>query len=487
VEELDQLDAELKEKPESGASCVISLLGYALGPWLVSLIAIPLTGSLAESLAWISARSPLSDAWTPYFTFTAVFLAGLVLISTLRLAHAESSARYKDAVLWASCIDMLMVFVLVRAAGHPNAGWLSDNLNLFYSSSGVWGKLVTSPVILILHFILCGWVSWLAVRCFLAMVRTPDIYIGDPEKILAGRKEQPWHDRVREHICEAGVHSETGPDFLTYTPSMIVLAIVYRSNPFLLTALACLIIARAATKTVTEFISMWLDWRSDRLAKKLCMELVDPPYASSRLAAITKLAKMFVGNISGQAEISAMLDDSDPAVRQAAAEAMEKIEGAWRARAAWLTRIGKTLCEADKFTQAMGIYDKAIETYSDDGHAYYCRGQAHQKQSKHDEAIADYSEAIRLDPKNALYLNDRGRSHFANGDHQAAIDDYSASIALEPEGVKAADVHLLRSKAYAAIGDYDNAWSDIRTCRKLGGHVNAKFLTRLRKNSQQDE
>lgn len=470
-----------KPKKDSGSGCLVTVIVALVGPWLVSLAAIPLTGSLAEGIAWLSARCPWSAPWSPYFAFTAMFLIGAVLIAPLRLTHLEARRLLGLGYLLAPFVEMLLAFVIVRAASHGSAGWSVGDLRVFYPSSGVVGKLLVSLLILIVQFIACGVVMFLAARCFLKLV---GVYIEDPGKIPDGRTEEPWHDRLRNHNDFYFLIFPLGGDLLVYVPSLLVLSIVHRASGFMMTALVSLAVARVLSSGLFEIISACLDWRSDRLAERLCGELADPTHAGSRLAAVRQLAAMNEAIISGEAQITAVLEDSDPAVREEAARALDKIEETRPYIADRLVNGGDKHFEKGRYSQAVKIYTRAIEMDPASGEAYCKRGLAYSLKRKHDLAIADHTEAIRLYPKHAGFYNARGLSYFEKGDYDLAITDYSEAIRLDPEDVQ---VRINRCEAYAAKGDYDKAWEDMKICRMLDAEINPVFLVELRKASGREE
>jgi len=452
-----------------------------VGPWLVSLAAIPLIPSLAEGIAWFSARCPWSTAWSPYFVFTAMFLLGAVLIMPFRLTHLEARRLLGLRYFLAPCVEMLLAFVIVRAASHEAAGWSVGDLRVFYPSSGVVGKLLVSLLILIVQFIACGLVMFLAARCFLRLV---GVYIEDPGKVPDGRTEEPWHERLRNHNDLYFLIFPLGGDLIVYVPSLFVLSIVHRASPFMLTVLVCLAIARALSGGLFEFISAWLDRRSDRLTKKLCAELADPPHAGSRLAAVRQLAAMNEAVRSGEAQLIAILEDSDPAVRDAATEALGKVKEAKPFAADCLVNGGDRHLDKGRYSLAVETYTRAIEMDPTKAEAWYKRGLARAQKFKRDLAIADYTEAIRLNPKDVRFYIERGFTYFKTDDYDLAIADYSAAVKLDRENVQA---RINRCNAYAAKGDYDKAWEDMKICQTLDAEIDMELLAKLRKESRREE
>ena len=76
---------------------------------------------------------------------------------------------------------------------------------------------------------------------------------------------------------------------------------------------------------------------------------------------------------------------------------------------------------------------------------------------------------------------DRAFAHFEKGQYEAAIAAFKKAIAIKPDFAEAynnrAVVHYFRRQ-------YDKAWADVNTCRKLGGKVNRVLLAALRKASE---
>ncbi|MDP6045701.1 MAG: tetratricopeptide repeat protein [Phycisphaerae bacterium] len=474
-------DLPKAKEEDSGKGCLVMLLAAALGPWLLSLAATPLTGWVAEAIAWLNVRSPMSGQWSAYFALTALFLAGCLLLSPLRLTNLEGGRLLSEPYILAAGVDMLLVFVVANAAMHAAAGWSAEDISLFYSSSGVPGKLFTAPFVLVVQMVVCTGAAWVGWFCFLKL---SGISVPDQAPILKNSPQEPWRDHLIRHADEGRGCSPLVVDVMVYVPALVTLAIVHRSNPFVLTSLVCLMIARAVVNVPSEFVSAWLDWRSDRLARRLCAELVDPPRARSRLDAVKQLAEMRIGILSGQEQVASVLEDADPEVRQAAAAVMEKIKEAKLRQSKSIVKAAKELREKGSHEQAIKLCDRALELAPENALAYYSRARVHDKTSQYDIAIADYTEALRLNPDNANYYNGRGLSYFKSDQFNLAIADYNEAIRLNPKDPSA---YGRRSEALAATGDYEKAWADVKACRKCGGQPDSDHLARLRKDSKPDE
>ena len=92
------------------------------------------------------------------------------------------------------------------------------------------------------------------------------------------------------------------------------------------------------------------------------------------------------------------------------------------------------------------------------------------------------------DSANTLRVRCRKCSHvflYSDKDeYDRAIADYTKAIALNPDD---ADTYYNRAITYSIKRDYQKAWVDVRTCRRLGGQVNPKMIELLTKASGRSE
>jgi tetratricopeptide (TPR) repeat protein len=87
---------------------------------------------------------------------------------------------------------------------------------------------------------------------------------------------------------------------------------------------------------------------------------------------------------------------------------------------------------AQRYTEAIAAYTRAIEAAPHDARAYKHRGLAHAKLGHVQQAYKDLNKAIALDPQDAVAYNQRGIASFAAGNVQAALKDFSKTIELQP-------------------------------------------------------
>jgi len=90
------------------------------------------------------------------------------------------------------------------------------------------------------------------------------------------------------------------------------------------------------------------------------------------------------------------------------------------------------------------------------------RGVCSLFQDDHDSAIADYTEAIRLDPKNVIYVLWRGNCFLEMGHWPKAIDDFTVFLNSGEilNASKLAKAHRSRGDAHFGLEDWDAAIAD---------------------------
>ncbi len=179
----------------------------------------------------------------------------------------------------------------------------------------------------------------------------------------------------------------------------------------------------------------------------------------------------------------------------------------------WLTR-GKTFALAERFTEAVQAYSRAIEidpyglqAYGNRGLAYrelkmyreavfdfnivlrmkpemakgyYDRAETYRLAGKLEKAARDYEEAIRLSPDFALAHAQYGAMLMKNGEYEDAIEILDAAIALDDSD----ELSIYdRGLAKAMKGDFESAFADFDSLAdpKLDGSTWETLLTRLRR------
>jgi len=81
---------------------------------------------------------------------------------------------------------------------------------------------------------------------------------------------------------------------------------------------------------------------------------------------------------------------------------------------------------------ALSLADRAVERDPQDLQGFYFRGQLHEIQGRHRQAIADYDAVLKLNPGAVEIYNRRGSEHFKLGHIEASIADFDRAIELNP-------------------------------------------------------
>ena len=137
---------------------------------------------------------------------------------------------------------------------------------------------------------------------------------------------------------------------------------------------------------------------------------------------------------------------------------------------------------AQRYTEAIAAYTRAIEAAPRDARAYKHRGLAHAKLGNVQQAYEDLNKAIALDPQDAVAYNQRGIVAFAAGNIQAALKDFSKTIELQPQ---LAEAYNNRGIMARTLGDYRQAGKDFERAAQLGMELAHQHLQVLRDETRQ--
>ena len=99
--------------------------------------------------------------------------------------------------------------------------------------------------------------------------------------------------------------------------------------------------------------------------------------------------------------------------------------------------------------------------------------------------FAIWDDTIAKNPHNWRALANRAFVHGKGNDYDLAMRDYTEAIRLNPR--RQPRLYRLRAVTYSALRQYEKAWADVATCRRLGGTVKSDFLAVLRKASKREE
>ncbi len=137
---------------------------------------------------------------------------------------------------------------------------------------------------------------------------------------------------------------------------------------------------------------------------------------------------------------------------------------------------------AQRYTEAIAAYTRAIAAAPRDARAYKHRGLAHARLGHVQQAYEDLNKAITLDPQDAVAYNQRGIASFAAGNVQAALKDFSRTIELQPQ---LAEAYNNRGIMARTLGDYRQAGKDFARAAQLGMELAPQHLQGLRDEARQ--
>ncbi|HEY3156390.1 MAG TPA: tetratricopeptide repeat protein [Candidatus Eisenbacteria bacterium] len=147
------------------------------------------------------------------------------------------------------------------------------------------------------------------------------------------------------------------------------------------------------------------------------------------------------------------------------------IADAWNSRGAVRARLGR-------YEEALTDFDKAIELKPDFPDAYLNRANTFLALKRYDRALAGCNAYIAWEPGDARGYFCRGIARFSIGDLAGANEDYGNALRIRPEYGHA---YFFRSKAQAAMNQYESALRDALHAQALGYPVEQGYLETLRK------
>ena len=145
--------------------------------------------------------------------------------------------------------------------------------------------------------------------------------------------------------------------------------------------------------------------------------------------------------------------------------------------AADYVHLGNVSGKADKNTQAIDYYTKAIKLDPNNLKAFYNRGYAYVKIRKYKLAIKDLNRAIEINPAYAPSFHVRGIAYFMRKKYNDAVVDYDKAIELDPYNIM---FLISRMSANLKLGYEDRVWKDVMRIQKLGGTVNPTIINLLK-------
>ena len=156
---------------------------------------------------------------------------------------------------------------------------------------------------------------------------------------------------------------------------------------------------------------------------------------------------------------------------------------------------GTSFVNRGMYDQAIAELDKAIQINPNSDSAYYNRGRAWSKKGYIDKAISDYTKAIEINSIETIQVayNNRGQEHEKKGDIDQALSDYTKGIDAVPNptfsGYRMFKATLLvnRVNIYISKKEYDKAWEDVYSIKKIGFELYPGLEKKLKNESGREK
>jgi tetratricopeptide (TPR) repeat protein len=130
---------------------------------------------------------------------------------------------------------------------------------------------------------------------------------------------------------------------------------------------------------------------------------------------------------------------------------------------------------------AVGAYEEALEKNPGFSNARVCLASVLMRMDRFDDAVSQLRLVLESDPTYPGIYIWLGAANRCCGNEQLAIEQFTKAIQLDPADAAA---YRRRAEAYWSIGDFDNAWADVRVCHQLGGNCDGDFIENLKHDSR---
>ena len=321
---LDTLAAKLRDllfdQPMIGVPLFLAL---GAATWCLGSMLDGLVRPLSSLLANIGAPA----AFGLFGALAVLFTAGRLAAAALHLSHTRVSrrsgivrkwmpvraGRFSGASLVAglagAIVDAALLHLAVRAVAGLPIAWLGGGV----AGTVEWGlaeRVMFGAASCVGQFALVAGILW-AVNGPLAAL----IYRGDAATV-------PYFiaRRARARFVLAGV-----VEGFVYLPAIVGVAVVNPDNPFVPAVIQAFLCAKIVTTAMLEVLSLALDGANTDRLRRLGRQLGRGDDRAGQLAAAASLARMKWWAMPVEGDVARALDDPDPHVRDAAAEAHDRI------------------------------------------------------------------------------------------------------------------------------------------------------------------
>ena len=135
---------------------------------------------------------------------------------------------------------------------------------------------------------------------------------------------------------------------------------------------------------------------------------------------------------------------------------------------------GRILLERGDAKGALASFDEGIRAWPNNAGARYLAGQAAMKLGDYDRAVSELREAVRVDNSATEAAHLLLRLHYSRGDYQEAVR--FGKVAARRRGARLEDIFVVGTRAYTALGAWDDARATVAQLAALPGHEKVALL-----------
>ncbi|MEX2138444.1 MAG: tetratricopeptide repeat protein [Pirellulales bacterium] len=129
-----------------------------------------------------------------------------------------------------------------------------------------------------------------------------------------------------------------------------------------------------------------------------------------------------------------------------------------------MVRLGVALLAGDEVSEALRLFDQAIQIEPTDVAARYHRGHAYAMQKNTARAVEEWQEVVRIDPRHFRAQNNLGYWHYVNQDLPRAEEHLRAAVEANENDVMS---RINLARVHAAKGDWANVAAELAEAQKI--------------------
>jgi len=167
------------------------------------------------------------------------------------------------------------------------------------------------------------------------------------------------------------------------------------------------------------------------MSREQALQAVEQPEASTRLAAVNRLAE--IGQMADTDRLLGRLGDADPQVRESTEQALWRI---WsRSGDPAIDRLfarGVESMQAGEYEQALAVFNQIVARKPDFAEGWNKRATLYFLLGRHRESLQDCDEVLKRNPSHFGALSGAGQIHLQLGNPQLALEFFQRALKVNP-------------------------------------------------------